>query len=136
MPVMKRLNQYLKRRGDRWNYHRRVPLIYQSLNTCGTIRIALDTASIEIARARRDALAKADELFWRTLQSGKPTALDSYETAKHRAMSRGFVYIPAEDLAVEATLDEILDRLKKLDVKAPTATSPWQPPFRKSVKTQ
>ena len=123
MPVMKRLNQYLKRRGDRWNYHRRVPLIYQSLDTRGTIRVALDTASIEIARARRDALAKADELFWRTLQSGKPTALDSYEAAKHRAMSRGFVYIPAEDLAVEATLDEILDRLKKLDVKAPTATS-------------
>ena len=38
-------------------------------------------------------------------------------------MSRGFVYIPAEDLAVEATLDEILERLKKLDVKSPTATS-------------
>jgi hypothetical protein len=67
---MKRLNQYLKRRGDRWNYHRRVPLIYQSLDPRGTIRVALDTASIEIARARRDALAKADELFWRTLQSG------------------------------------------------------------------
>ena len=120
---MKRLNQYLKRRGDRWNYHRRVPAAYQSLDARGTIRVALDTASIEIARARRDALDKADELFWRTLQSGKPTALDSYEAAKQRAMSRGFVYIPAEDLAVEATLDEILDRLKKLDVKAPTATS-------------
>jgi len=102
MPVMKRLNQYLKRRGDRWNYHRRVPAAYQSLDARGTIRVALDTASIEIARA---------------------TALDSYEAAKHRAMSRGFVYIPAEDLAVEATLDEILNRLKKLDVKAPTATS-------------
>jgi len=123
MPVMKRLNQYLKRRGDRWNYHRRVPAAYQTIDPRGTIRVALDTASIEIARARRDALAKADELFWRTLQSGKPTALDSYEAAKQRAMSRGFVYIPAEDLAVEATLDEILDRLKKLDVKAPTATS-------------
>lgn len=123
MPVMKRLNQYLKHRGDRWNYHRRVPLIYQSLDTRGTIRVALDTACIEIARARRDALTKADELFWRTLQSGKTTTLDSDEAAKHRAMSRGFVYIPAEDLAVEVTLDEILNRLKKLDVKAPTATS-------------
>ena len=38
-------------------------------------------------------------------------------------MSRGFIYIPAEDLAVEATLDEILERLKKLDVKAPMATA-------------
>ena len=79
--------------------------------------MALDTASIEIARARRDALAKADELLWRSLQAGRPKALDSYEAAKHRAMSRGFIYIPAEDLAVEATLDEILERLKKLDVE-------------------
>jgi len=123
MPVMKRLNQYLKRRGDRWNYHRRVPAVYQSVDPRGTIRVALDTASIEIARARRDALAKADELLWHSLRAGKPTALNSYETARQRAMSRGFVYIPAEELAVESTLDEILDRLKKLDVKSHTATS-------------
>jgi len=123
MPVMKRLNQYLKRRGDRWNYHRRVPTVYQDIDPRGTIRVALDTASVEIARARRDALAKADELFWRLLKVGKPTALDSYEAARQRAMARGFVYIPAEDLAVEATLDEILDRLKKLDIASPMATS-------------
>ena len=67
--------------------------------------------------------AKADELLWRSLQAGRPKALDSYEAAKHRAMSRGFIYIPAEDLAVEATLDEILERLKKLDVKNPMATA-------------
>ena len=120
---MKRLNQYLKRRGERWNYHRRVPAAYQSIDPRGTIRVALDTASIEIARARRDALAKADELLWRSLKAGKPKAFDSYEAARQRAMSRGFVYIPAEDLAVEATLDEILERLKKLDVKSPMATS-------------
>ncbi len=123
MPVMKRLNQYLKRRGDRWNYHRRVPADYQSIDPRGTIRVALDTASVEIARARRDALVKADELLWRSLKAGKPKAIDCYEAAKQRAMSRGFVYIPAEDLAVEATLDEILERLKKLDVKSPMATS-------------
>ena len=86
MPVMKRLNQYLKRRGDRWNYHRRVPAAYQSIDPRGTIRVALDTASIEIARARRDALAKADELLWRSLQAGRPKALDSYEAAKHRGV--------------------------------------------------
>ena len=85
MPVMKRLNQHLKRRGDRWNYHRRVPAAYQSLGARVTIRGALDTGCIEIARARRDALAKADELFRRTLQSGKPTALDSYEAAKQKS---------------------------------------------------
>ena len=54
--------------------------------------MALDTASIEISRARRDALAKADELLWRSLQAGRPKSLDSYVAAKHRAMSRGFIY--------------------------------------------
>ena len=97
---MKRLNQYLKRRGDRWNYHRRVPTVYQDIDPRGTIRVALDTASVEIARARRDALAKADELFWRSLKVGKPTALDSYEAARQRAMARGFVYISNIDRAV------------------------------------
>ena len=37
-------------------------------------------------------------------------------------MARGFVNIPAEDLAVEAMLDKILDQLKKLDITSPTAT--------------
>ena len=87
MTVMKRLNQYLKRRGNRWNYHRRAPTAYQTLDPRGTIRIALDTASIEIARARRDALARADELFWRSLGADKPKAVDAYEAAQKRAMA-------------------------------------------------
>lgn len=49
--------------------------------------------------------------------------MDSYEAAHERAMARGFVYIPAEELAVEATLDEILDRLKKIDTTSTVATA-------------
>jgi site-specific recombinase XerD len=123
MAVMKRLNQYLKCRGDRWVYHRRVPSAFQELDPRGTIRTSLGTSSLEIARARRDALASADERLWRSLRQGQPTALDSYEAARERAMARGFIYIPAEELAVEATLDEILDRLKKIDTTASVATA-------------
>lgn len=82
MAVMKRLNQYLKRRGDAWSYHRRVPKMYSGLDPRGTIRTSLGTSSLEIARARRDALARADEKLWRALQSELPSALDAYEAAR------------------------------------------------------
>ena len=123
MAVTNRPNRYLLRRGDNWSYHRRVPKAYRDLDPRGLIRVALDTDSLTIARARRDALAAADEKLWRGLRSGRPTALDSYEAARDRAPAKGFVYIPAEDLASEATLDDILDRLKKIDPKPPVATA-------------
>lgn len=88
MPVMKRLNQYLKCRGGYWNYQSRVPKAFQSLDPRGTIRSALGTTSLEIARARRDALAIADEKLWNALRAGKPTALDAYETARTRAVAQ------------------------------------------------
>jgi len=123
MPIMNRLNQYLLCRGGFWNYHRRVPKAYRDLDPRGTIRTALNTDSLQIARARRDALAKADEKLWHALQSELPSALDAYEAACARAMARGFVYIPAEELAVQATMDEILERLKKIEPSSPVATA-------------
>ena len=116
---MKRLNQYLLCREGYWNYHRRVPKAYRELDTRGTIRTALNTDSLQIARARRDALARADETLWRALKSELPSALDAYEAARERAMARGFIYIPAEELAAKATMDEILSRLKKIETTSP-----------------
>ena len=120
---MKRLNQYLLCRGGYWNYHRRVPKAYRDLDTRGTIRTALNTDSLQIARARRDALARADEKLWRALQSEVPSALDAYEAARARAMALGFIYVPAKELAVQATMDEILNRLKKVETSSPIVTA-------------
>lgn len=130
MPVMKRLNQYLQNRDGRWSYHRRVPIKYRSVDPRGTIRVALDTSSLEIARARRDSLAKADDALWRSLNAGRSAkAIDRYEAARQRAMSRGFVYVPVEDLVGEATLDEILERLKRIDTQSPLADADGEAMF-------
>ena len=123
MPIMNRLNQYLLCRGGFWNYHRRVPKAFRDLNPRGTIRTALNTDSLLIARARRDALSKADEKLWRSLQAELPSALDAYEAAREHAMARGFIYILTEELAVQATMDEILERLKKIEPSSPVATA-------------
>ena len=57
-------DRFLRRRGARWHYYRRVPERFTPVDPRGTIRIALGTDSAEIARLRRDELAAADETFW------------------------------------------------------------------------
>ncbi len=123
MPVLKRLNQYLKCRDGFWSYNRRVPLAYKDLDTRGTIRTALATSSIEVARARCDALAAADDAFWKSLSGGDTSARNAYEAARSRAMSKGMIYIPADDLANDASLKEIIKRLRAVDISAPSATA-------------
>ena len=113
------LNQYLKNRNGRWHYCRRVPSAYEEFDSRGMIRVSLKTTSLDVARARRDALAEADELYWSSLVTGGDCASRKrharYQAAKKRAMARGFLYSPVDELAQESKLEEILDRLDALN---------------------
>jgi hypothetical protein len=97
MGVMRDLNQYLKLRGNRWHYQRRVPTEYASVDDRGVIRKALKTQSLEVARARRDALVEADDQYWMklSLQGDMPPdmAVGLYRAARQRAMARGFMSV-------------------------------------------
>lgn len=119
MTEMRSLNQFLKNRNGRWHYHSRVPSIYDEVDQRGIIRTSLRTRSIDVARARRDALAEADDLFWASLDVASNDnvsfAVKRYQAAKKRAMARGFVYTPIEELASSAEVTDILTRLKALD---------------------
>ena len=64
MALMRDLNQYLQKRGDRWHYVRRVPTQYQAVDKRGTVRKSLKTESLELARKRRDDLVIADDEYW------------------------------------------------------------------------
>ena len=64
---MRRLDQYLKQRKGRWYYVRRVPLRYRDVDNRDVIELAFKTGSREVARARRDSLAEADEQLWASL---------------------------------------------------------------------
>lgn len=118
MPIMTDLNQYLKNRNGHWHYHRRVPSEYEEVDQRGTIRISLKTSSLEVARARRDAMAEADDLYWSSVSgSGGTSTIRSqarYRAAKKRAMARGFIYTPVEELAETAAVSDILYRLAEL----------------------
>lgn len=118
MGMMKDLNQYLKRRGQRWHYVRRVPKEYDAFDKRGTVYKSLKTESLQLARAKRDALVQVDNQYWLSVvASGEVStevALRSYASAQRRALAKGFVYTPAQDLADVATLAEIMDRLRAI----------------------
>ena len=80
-------------------------------------RTALDTSTLQVARARRDAMVEADDQYWAHLafQNEQRGAVDvsqqRYEAARTRAKARGFIYTPLPELT--ATID-VADLLKRL----------------------
>jgi len=120
MSEMKTLDQYLKQRKGRWYYVRRVPLRYAHVDKRGLIKSALKTSSREVARARRDSLAEADDLYWSALassqaKSSNASAVSRYRAAKARAFARGFIYTPVEELSVQNDMTEVIDRIRALE---------------------
>jgi len=120
MSEMKTLDQYLKQRKGRWYYVRRVPLRYAEVDKRRLIKSALKTSSREVARARRDSLAEADDLYWSSLATSQArgsnaSAVSRYRAAKARAFARGYIYTPVEDLSVQNDMSEVIDRLRALE---------------------
>jgi len=117
MGEMKSLDQHLQRRGGRWHYIRRVPARFRKLDRRGTIRTALDTSSLQVARARRDAMVEADDQYWAHLafqneQRGtNDTSRQRYEAARTRAKARGFIYTPLPELTQTPDIEDLLKRL-------------------------
>ena len=89
-----RRNHYLEQRVYRWYYVRRVPSRYQVIDTRRTIKVALHTDSLIIARERRDAMMDADEHFWETTLAKKTSTqpeetpeMCRYRSARRRALA-------------------------------------------------
>ncbi len=115
-------NTYLQQRGRVWWYFRRVPSKFAHLDTRGTIRQTLETASVDEARFRRDALADADELYWNSLwlaeEAGGAEGREQVEAARKRhasackrSLASGFKYLPVEELSQPANIEDTFDRL-------------------------
>ncbi|OHV85911.1 hypothetical protein LCM4579_00690 [Ensifer sp. LCM 4579] len=105
--------RYLKERSGNWHYVRRVPAHVAFLDDRGTIQISLKTRSLDVAKLRRDAHERADDLYWQGLAAGDGAqgAVASYEAARSRARVLGFEYKAAADLAASAPIEELLRRL-------------------------
>ncbi|TDW21039.1 site-specific recombinase XerD [Rhizobium azibense] len=105
--------RYLKARGSKWHYVRRVPGHFSTIDGRGLIQISLKTSSVDVAKLRRDALERADDLFWQGLALDDPakSAHARYQAAKSRAVALGFEYKAAADIAETSPIEEIIRRV-------------------------
>ena len=110
---------HLTRRGDFWQYKRRVPKDFAQFDKRGWvyasthIRIADDRAAIR-AGVIAERINTEVEAYWRGLIAGQSfEAQRQYDAARKRARVLGFTYVPVDELA-RAPLEEILARLDKL----------------------
>ena len=125
--MVRNQEKYLQKRGDNWHYVRRIPAEYSYFDDRGVIRKSLKTKSLEVACARRDALAEADDLYWASLVTSNAelgessdavmaakNAMRRYEAAKRRAMAKGFLYTPNSELLGGSDITELLNRIDSL----------------------
>lgn len=115
-------DRYLKKRGGVYWYRRRVPRHFCHLDPRGRIEETLNTDSLETARLRRDLKVVEDEKYWHALEMAtladdgaidhvRSAVVQRYEAAKAKALAAGFTYIPADRLAEEESIEEIVTRL-------------------------
>ena len=67
MTAPKKPDRHLLMRGSVWHYQRRVPRKYRRFDSRRFVRESLGISSLEIARIRRDELARADDAYWAAL---------------------------------------------------------------------
>lgn len=128
--VTRRNNHYLKRRNERWHYYRRVPKKYAHFDTRGTIRVALETDSVLIAREKRNALADADESYWRSVcarKSGDTSGLSEaalrHKAAQKTALAKGFIFRPMDELVQSTDVLDIIERIEAVAVSNDKSSS-------------
>ena len=115
--------RYLKQRGKRWHYVRRVPVDLAHLFPVGTIQRSLKTADQAIAKLRRDAHERADEAHWKELRlegQSSDSAKRRYDAAVKRANALGYDYLTTEELVRPESLPELLERIEHLSVGNPS----------------
>lgn len=106
--------RYLKLRGGWWHYYRRVPAHVAALDPRKWVQVALKTKSADVAKLRRDALERADDLHWQSLLTGEPGEhqVVAYEAARTRARALGFEYRGVAEITQTANLDDAIRRIE------------------------
>jgi len=119
--MARKSNHYLKRRSERWHYYRRVPKKFAEIDPRGTIRIALNTDSVMVAREKRDRLAQADEALWQTSLAGVhgldvdiDATKQRHKHAQNRALALGFSFKPIDELLATGNVIDLVERVETI----------------------
>ena len=97
----------------------RVPKKYEVIDTRETIRIALNTDCLTIAREKRNRQAVADEALWQSslmslnCQGNEICTLKQrHKFGQNRALALGFTFKPIDQLIASDNLMEIVERVE------------------------
>ncbi len=114
---------HLVLRGTTWHFYRRVPKSVAHLDSRPHVKRSLGTDSEKVAIRRAEIVNQALEDYWSNLaRAGYGTAKEKYEAAIRVALSLGYEYRPAEELA-GGPIADILDRLDAIEANgAPNGT--------------
>jgi integrase len=111
------MTDYLINRNGYYYYIRRVPAHIARYDSRKHIKISLRTKDKALARKRALIQNDAVERFWRemaTSTGGAPHQHERYRVAVETARLHGFVYRDIIDIAANAELTELVDRLLAL----------------------
>ncbi|QPL37436.1 DUF6538 domain-containing protein [Thalassospira sp. B30-1] len=108
--------RYITRRGVKYSYRRRVPSDLEDV-LGREVKISLKTDSYDMACDRVGAVNDRVMAYWDDLRAtGKATLIaERYANARALAGRLGWRYRTADDLAVNATAGEVIERLEALD---------------------
>ena len=103
--------KYVKKRGRRYHYVRRVPKDIRDVDSRDFIQISLKTDSLTIAQQRAALLDQHIEHYWHRLLTGTAEQADKlYQQAIRLVRFSGVGYRPAEDIANEQ-IEHVVKRI-------------------------
>lgn len=111
----------LRPRGKKGTYYlkRRVPVQFASVHDSKFVELSLKTDSLEEAEKKAAALWHELEQGWQDKLDGRSDDGDKrFEAARKIAQTRGFRYRQMKELADEARLPDLIDRIEAIPVTA------------------
>ncbi|MBY3433637.1 hypothetical protein HFN89_05690 [Rhizobium laguerreae] len=88
-------DRHLSLRNDYYSYKRRVPSVIGALDSrFPTVRLALGTNDLGLARLKRDIYERADDELWASFLEGSDrlAAEARYKSSIRKAVALGFTY--------------------------------------------
>lgn len=115
---MNDIDKYLVlRKGHNYYFQRTVPKNVRELDGRKIILLTLKTQDIHLARKKRDEMVSLTDGYWNSLliKGGDIENKFNFENAMERAKLLSVEYIPAQDLAAKAKIDELVTRISQLE---------------------
>lgn len=103
--------KYVKKRGNRYHYVRRVPNDIRHLEDREFIQISLKTDSLSLAQHRAAILDRSILKYWEMLFTSPDDALKQYQDAIKYVRFLGISHMSATDIAM-AEIEDVVTRVK------------------------